>query len=252
MTLQRMSKLVVAEIERRRGRTLIEAVSRKGALEKRPLIFGNGRPEVAGRCRWSDRNRFGRRCRPGILIHRRGVLRLHRRGRPGRMEGIELNRVDLPLRIFPTIDRPLDYVPEFPDVSGPVVRLELRHRSRRKSRPVRPVQLDRHAAPEMIPEQRNVPASRAKRRQGHHLEGKTIKEIGAEPALLHLHGKILVGRRDNANVDRDRFGRADAGDLPIFDRAQQPVLRRAGQGAQLVQEERSAVSFLEAAMLSSS
>ena len=61
-------------------------------------------------------------------------------------------------------------------------------------------------------------------------------------------GQILVGRGDDAHVDRDRLGRADAGDLAIFDRAQQPVLRRHRQGAELVEEQGAAVGFLEPAV----
>ncbi len=58
---------------------------------------------------------------------------------------------------------------------------------------------------------------------------------------------MLVGRGDDADVDGERPARADPGHLAIFDRAQQAVLRRAGQGGELVEEERAAIGLLEAA-----
>src|SRR5215207_7583212 len=116
-----MTELVVAEIERRRRGALVETVGRKGALEERPLIIRNCRPEVAGRSGRSDHSRLSHRNRFSVVLHRPGMLRLDRRRRPGRMEGIELDRIDLPLRIFPAIDRPLDHVPELTYVAGPIV-----------------------------------------------------------------------------------------------------------------------------------
>ena len=43
--------------------------------------------------------------------------------RPGRSKGVELDFVDLPLRILGAIDRSLDDVPEFPHVTGPGIGL---------------------------------------------------------------------------------------------------------------------------------
>src|SRR5206468_8017430 len=85
-------------------------------------------------------------------------------------------------------------------------------------------------------------------RKRDHLERQTVEQVGAELALLHLRGKAFVGRRDDADVDRDRPGRADAGDLAILGGAQQPVLRRHREGAELVEEQGATVRFLEAAM----
>ena len=87
-----------------------------------------------------------------------------------------------------------------------------------------------------------------KRRQGHDLEAQPVEQIGAEAALVDQPRQMLVGRGDDADVDLDRLGRADAGDLAIFDRAQQPVLRRRGQGRQFVEEQGAAVGFLEPAV----
>ena len=75
-----------------------------------------------------------------------------------------------------------------------------------------------------------------------------VEQIGAELALVDLRREILVGRGDDADVDRDRLGRADPRDLAIFDRAQQPVLRGHRQGAELVEEQGAAIGFLEPAV----
>jgi hypothetical protein len=56
---------------------------------------------------------------------------------------------------------------------------------------------------------------------------------------------MLVGGRDDAHVNAHRTRRADPRHLAIFDRAQQPVLGRAGQRGELVQEQGAAVGFLE-------
>ena len=66
--------------------------------------------------------------------------------------------------------------------------------------------------------------------------------------FVDLRRQVLVRRGDDADVDRDRLGRADARDLAIFDGAQQPVLRGHRQGAELVEEQSAAVRLLEAAV----
>jgi hypothetical protein len=48
MPLQRVPKLVVAEIQCRRGCALIESVTTQSILEDLPLIFGDGTTEVLG------------------------------------------------------------------------------------------------------------------------------------------------------------------------------------------------------------
>jgi hypothetical protein len=88
----------------------------------------------------------------------------------------------------------------------------------------------------------------AQRRQGHDLERQTVEQVGAEAALLHQARQMLVGGRDDAHVNAHRTRRADPRHLAIFDRAQQPVLGRAGQRGELVQEQGAAVGFLEPAL----
>ena len=87
----------------------------------------------------------------------------------------------------------------------------------------------------------------AQRRQGDDLEAQPVEQIGAEAAFLDQAGQVLVGGGDDAHVDLERAARADPRHLAIFDRAQQPVLGGAGQSGELVEEERAAIGFLEAA-----
>ena len=68
----------------------------------------------------------------------------------------------------------------------------------------------RHAASEVLGEQRHIPFPRAKRGQGYDLEGQAVEQVGAEFAPVHLSRQILVGRRDDPHVDRDRLGCANA------------------------------------------
>ena len=87
----------------------------------------------------------------------------------------------------------------------------------------------------------------AQRRQGDDLEAQPVEQVGAEAALLDQPRQMLVGRGDDADVDLDRPARADPRHLAIFDRAQQPVLGRAGQGGELVEEQGAAIGLLEPA-----
>ena len=125
-----------------------------------------------------------------------------------------------------TIDRALDDVAQFADVPGPWVGFETGLRFRREAGPVRPFELGRHAPPEMLGEQGNVALADAKRRKGHHLEAQPVEQVRAETAQIDEARQMLVGGRDDADVYLDRLRRADAGYLALFDRAQQPVLRR--------------------------
>ena len=93
-----------------------------------------------------------------------------------------------------------------------------------------------------------VALTRAERRKRNHLERQAVEQVGAEFAFLDLPGEALIGRRHDPHVDTDRFGRPDAGDFAIFGGAQQPVLRRHRQGAELVKKKSTAVGFFKAPM----
>src|SRR6185295_7119753 len=72
-----------------------------------------------------------------------------------------------------------------------------------------------------------------------------IQQIEAEAAGLDLLRQPAVGRRDDADVDPPRRGLADAPELAFLEHAQQLGLRPRRQLADFVEEQRSAVGFLE-------
>ena len=102
----------------------------------------------------------------------------------------------------------------------------------------------------MLGQQRDVAFADAQRRQGDHLERQAVEQICPELALVDLVREALVGRRDDAHVDRDRLGRADPRDFAIFRRPEQAILRRHRQRAELVEKQGAAVGFLEPAVAS--
>src|SRR5947208_2648792 len=79
--------------------------------------------------------------------------------------------------------------------------------------PVGPVELDRHAAAEMLGKQRHIALSPTQRWQGDDLERQPVEKVGAELPFVDLSGQILVGGRDDADVDADRLRCADPRDL---------------------------------------
>jgi hypothetical protein len=56
---------------------------------------------------------------------------------------------------------------------------------------------------------------------------------------------MLVGRRDDPHIHLYRPARTDAADLAIFDRPQKPILGRARERRELVEEQRAAIGLLE-------
>ena len=141
------------------------------------------------------------------------------------MKRVELDRVDLALGILGAIDRALDRVAKLADIARPGIMFKLIFDRLRKAGPVGPLQFDRHPPPEMLGKQRDVALARSQRGQGDDFEAQPIEQVGAEPALVDQSRQMLVGCGDDADVDLDRPGCADAGDLALFDRAQETVLR---------------------------
>ena len=142
------------------------------------------------------------------------------------MERVELDFIDLALGVFGAIDRTFDSIAQFAHVTGPWIGFECVLDPFRKARPVRPFELGRHPPPEVLGEQRDIALASAQRRQRDDLETQPVEQIGAEPAFLDQPRQMLVGGGDDPHIDLNRPRRADAGDLAIFDRPQQAVLRR--------------------------
>ena len=100
----------------------------------------------------------------------------------------------------------------------------------------------------MFRQQRHVALAQPQRRQRDDLKAQPVEKIGAKLALVRQARQMFVGGSDDADIDLDRTAGANARHLAIFDRAQQPVLRRARQGGQFVEEQGAAVGLFEAAL----
>src|SRR3954453_16754992 len=100
------------------------------------------------------------------------------------MERIEVDLVDLPLRILVSIDGALNDVPELAHVAGPVISLEPRHRARTEAGPIRPIEFGRHAPGEMLGEPGDGALADPQRRKRDDLERQAIKQVRSELALL--------------------------------------------------------------------
>ena len=84
--------------------------------------------------------------------------------------------------------------------------------------------------------------------QGGHPDGEDVEpviEVLAEAPLLHEADQILVGRRDQPEVDLDRVLGADGIDLALLQRTQQLHLRIERELADLVKEQRAVTGLLE-------
>ena len=84
--------------------------------------------------------------------------------------------------------------------------------------------------------------------QGGHPDGEHVEpviEVLAEASLLHEADQILVGRRDQPEVDLDRVLGADGIDLALLQRTQQLHLRIERELADLVKEQRAVTGLLE-------
>ncbi len=107
-------------------------------------------------------------------------------------------------------------------------------------------ELARHAAAEMLGEQRDVLSPLAQRRDGHDIEGETVQEIAAEAALIGQRRQIDISGGDDADVDTLHVVAADALEGAVLDDAQDLLLDGERGIGDLVEEQGAAVGDLEA------
>src|SRR5262249_22318492 len=140
----------------------------------------------------------------------------------------------------------LDHVLELPYVAGPGIRrdevqcslVEMPYRLARLARvPVREVGDEKRDVGPPLPERRDIDRKNA----------QSIEEIRPKRAARHGGLQVPVRRGDDADVDLDRAGRAEALELAFLENPQQGELRVEGQIADLVEEDRAAVGELEPA-----
>ena len=133
-------------------------------------------------------------------------------------------------------------------VAGPVVRLQhgdrvLADAARREARGLREL------AHEVLDEIGDVlaPLGETRHAQRHHVQA--VIEILAEAPLAHVALEVAAGRGDDAHVDGDLLGAAEAQELLLDEHAQHLALRLERHVGDLVDVERAAVRFLERADL---
>ena len=102
----------------------------------------------------------------------------------------------------------------------------------------------------MLGEERHVVPAFAQRGQLHGDHVETVEEVLAELPFLHHLAQLDVGRRDDPDVDLDRFHAAEPHELAFLDDAQQLGLGLERNVADLVEENRPLVGELEEALSS--
>ena len=73
-------------------------------------------------------------------------------------------------------------------------------------------------------------------------------KVGAKLSRIDHIGQMLVGGRDDPDIDSQRPRGTDPRDLAIFDRPQQPLLRAHAQGPKLIKEQCAAIGLFKAAL----
>ena len=106
-----------------------------------------------------------------------------------------------------------------------------------------------NALEEVIGEQQQVGLPLAQRRHEDREHVQPVVQILAERPVLNRLLEILVGRGDEAHVRLQRLGAAEPLVLALLQHAQQLHLRREGDVADFVEEQRAALGQLEAPFL---
>src|SRR5262249_26515322 len=161
--------------------------------------------------------------------------------------GAELGDVDLRAPLAER-HRALDDVFELPDVAGPVVRHQPPQRLLRHRDAARRDLLAAQLLQEVLHEERNVLAALAERRQAHGDDVEAGEESLAGRALRDHLREIRMRGGDDAHVDLDRVGVADALELALLQHAEQLGLQRRAHRADFVEQQRALVRLLEASL----
>ena len=88
------------------------------------------------------------------------------------------------------------------------------------------------------------------RTQGRQLQGKhvqPVKQVLAKAPRRHLVGELTVGGGNNADIQVDQFGTAQALNFPLLQHPQQFRLQLDGHLGDLVEQQRAAVGLFELA-----
>jgi len=105
-----------------------------------------------------------------------------------------------------------------------------------------------HLIEQAIEQQGGVLVTIAQRRQRDHGDRQAVEEILPETPIRDLLDQAAVGGGEEADIDTDRRGGADPGDLAFLERAEETDLGRLGQLADLIEEQGDGIGRLEDAL----
>ncbi len=163
-----------------------------------------------------------------------------RSSRPVRTEDVAVNAA-----ILGHHGRPFQAVLQFSDVARPVVLHQQTNRA--VAHLERSALTPGDACVEELSQLRQVFQPVPQRRHEDRHDVEPIVEVFAELARFDLFFQVAIGRGDEADIDRQRLGAADALELSFLQDAQQLGLKRRGNLADLIEEQSAAVGLLEAA-----
>jgi hypothetical protein len=126
------------------------------------------------------------------------------------------------------------------------VRGELAHRRPGDARN-RTIQPPRTLSDEVQHQRRDVLGTLTERRDFDREYAEPVEEVLSEAASLDLLLQVAIGRGDDPDIHPARPGLAEALELTLLQHAQQFCLHGHGHLADLVEEERAAISQVEAA-----
>src|SRR5262245_27560606 len=149
-------------------------------------------------------------------------------------------------RLFAEDGRVLDYVGQLANIAGPSVLFQDVDSFGCEQR-IRRFQARTEAAEKVLDEWLNIAAPLAKARQPDFERVDAVHQVFAEIARLNHFWQIAVRRADNTNIDFERVVVADTADFAAFEHTQELGLHTLGQLADLIEEDRAAVSHFEEA-----
>ena len=103
---------------------------------------------------------------------------------------------------------------------------------------------------EVVDQQRYILSSLPQWRKHDRYDIKTVEEVVVTEILpVHFFLKILIGCNDDSNVDFDRLVAAQGSNLVLLESSQHFGLKGLAGVANLIEQERSFMSFLKEAFL---
>lgn len=104
-----------------------------------------------------------------------------------------------------------------------------------------------HSLAEILRQQHDIAMPLAQRREFQHVEGQAVEQVGIELTNVNKPWHVGVGRADDAGIDLHACGAAHALECAVLHHAQDFLLHRHWDEADLVEKKRVLVGRLEPA-----